>query len=211
MALSPCAYSFPTIKSSTMKLMPSLVCIIAATTFAACNSGTNNASENKTEAPTTTATAAPPAGADVKTSTPVNGIVDGYLHLKNALTKDDGKKAAAAGTEILTAMGKVDSTTMNAAQKKAYADVADDVKENAEHISQNAGKIAHQREHFQMLSKDMEDLVKAFGGGQKLYKDFCPMAFDGKGASWLSEMKDIKNPYFGDEMLECGEVKEELK
>ncbi len=193
-----------------MKLMLS-ACIIAATTLAACNSGTsNNATANKTEASTTTTTAAPPAEAPAA-SMPIKGIVDGYLHLKNALTKDNGKDAAAAGNEILSAMGKVDSAAMSTAQKKAYADVADDVKENAEHINQNAGKIAHQREHFQMLSKDVEDLVKAFGGGQKLYKDFCPMADNGKGASWLSEMKDIKNPYFGDEMLECGEVKEELK
>lgn len=194
-----------------MKRILSLACIIAATTFVACNTGTNNAPENKAEAPATTTTAAPPASADIKAATPIKGIVDGYLLVKNALAKDNGTDAATAGTEIIAAISKVDTTAMNAAQKTAYNNVADDLNENAEHISENAGKIAHQRAHFQMLSKDVEDLVKTFGAGRKLYKDFCPMADDGKGAAWLSEMEDIKNPYFGDEMLSCGEVKETLK
>jgi hypothetical protein len=34
------------------------------------------------------------------------------------------------------------------------------------------------------------------------------MAFDDKGAYWLSEMKEIRNPYFGDRMLKCGETRE---
>ena len=95
---------------------------------------------------------------------------------------------------------------------KSYMDLADDLKEHAEHIGANAGKIAHQREHFVMLSKDVADLIKTFGnGGQTLYKDFCPMANNGKGAIWISELKEIKNPYQGSKMLTCGSVKETLK
>jgi Cu(I)/Ag(I) efflux system membrane fusion protein len=37
------------------------------------------------------------------------------------------------------------------------------------------------------------------------------MAFDNKGAYWLSETKEIRNPYFGDKMMTCGEVKKEFK
>ena len=33
------------------------------------------------------------------------------------------------------------------------------------------------------------------------------MALEDQGAYWLSEFKEIKNPYFGDAMLKCGEVK----
>ena len=46
-----------------------------------------------------------------------------------------------------------------------------------------------------------------FGSKQKLYQDFCPMANDGKGAIWISEVKEIKNPYYGAEMLSCGSLK----
>lgn len=39
----------------------------------------------------------------------------------------------------------------------------------------------------------------------------CPMYNDNKGALWLSESKDIKNLYYGNKMVECGEVKEVIK
>ena len=57
----------------------------------------------------------------------------------------------------------------------------------------------------------MYDMVKAFGGGQLLYQDFCPMYNNQKGAAWLSETKEIKNPYLGKKMPTCGSVKEEIK
>lgn len=44
-----------------------------------------------------------------------------------------------------------------------------------------------------------------------LYVQYCPMFEGDKGGSWLSISKDIKNPYFGDMMLSCGEVKKEIK
>ncbi|MEO6330041.1 MAG: DUF3347 domain-containing protein [Ginsengibacter sp.] len=139
-------------------------------------------------------------------------IIANYLQLKNALTKDNGKDAAAAGNAIVAILSKIDKTSLSADQQKVYADLQDDIKENAEHIGENANKIDHQREHFEMLSKDMADLVKTFGnGGQTLYKDFCPMANDGKGAIWISETKDIKNPYLGKKMPTCGSVKETIQ
>ena len=128
------------------------------------------------------------------------------------MANDNGKDAAAAGNTIVATLAKVDMKSIAQQQMKSYMDVADDLKENAEHIGANAGKIEHQREHFVMLSKDMADLVKTFGnGGQTLYKDFCPMANDGKGAIWMSEVKEIKNPYQGSKMLTCGSVKETIK
>jgi hypothetical protein len=55
-------------------------------------------------------------------------------------------------------------------------------------------------------------LVKKSGvSNGELYVEYCPMAFDDKGASWLSSSKEIRNPYFGDKMLTCGEVKETIK
>ena len=62
-----------------------------------------------------------------------------------------------------------------------------------------------------MLSKDMYDMVKTFGAGQTLYQDFCPKYNDNKGATWLSETKEIKNPYMGKKQPTCGTMKEEIK
>ncbi|MCP4450592.1 MAG: DUF3347 domain-containing protein, partial [Planctomycetes bacterium] len=43
------------------------------------------------------------------------------------------------------------------------------------------------------------------------YQFHCPMAFDNQGASWLQNVNDIKNPYFGDMMLKCGELTDVIK
>jgi Cu(I)/Ag(I) efflux system membrane fusion protein len=44
-----------------------------------------------------------------------------------------------------------------------------------------------------------------------IYVQHCPMADNNKGADWLSKEKEIKNPYFGNSMLTCGEVTKEFK
>ncbi len=140
----------------------------------------------------------------------IGEIVTNYLKLKNALIKDDGKEAANAGNAIVAAFAKLDMKSLSKEQMKTYMDVAEDAKEHAEHIGANAAKIDHQREHFALLSKDVADLIKTFGSSQKLYQDFCPMYDDGKGAIWISEFKEIKNPYFGNKMIGCGSVKKEF-
>lgn len=142
-----------------------------------------------------------------QTSFSIKEIVNNYLTLKNALTKDDTNGAADAGKVLYATFNKVNSNSIETKLKATYLDIAHDAEESAEHIGDNAGKLDHQREHFVMLSKDMNDLIKTFGAGQKLYQDFCPMADDGKGAIWISE---IKNPYLGSKMPKCGTIKKEL-
>ncbi len=197
---------------------------IAATTLAACNNANNNTTDTKQadakndtamashQQTTTDTVASQTTSATNTTAFPAKEIIAGYLQLKNALAKDNGKDAAIAGNSIVATLAKVDMKSLSKDQMKSYMDIADDLKENAEHIGANAGKIEHQREHFVMLSKDVTDLIKAFGnGGQTLYKDFCPMANNGKGATWISEVKEIKNPYLGSKMPDCGTVKETIK
>lgn len=184
--------------------------------FTACSNSSNNTSltdkkDNASSPEQTTAQEATQTNPQNGKGTPVKEIIHQYLQLKNALAADNGKDAATAGNAMMDAIGKVDKVAFTADQKKVYDDVADDAKEMAEHIGENADKIAHQREHFDMLSTDMYDLVKTFGADQPLYKDFCPMYNNKKGAIWLSETRDIKNPYMGSKMSTCGQVKEELK
>lgn len=191
-----------------------LIAIIAAS----CNNGSNNTPDKNTNMDSinqvNNASAKEP-GSSTNTDTNVAGsmqeMVSQYLQMKNALANDNGKDAATAGNAFVESMGKMDKTNLAPDKKKIWNDLSDDAKEMAEHIGKNAGDIAHQREHFDMLSKDMLDMVKAFGTKQTLYNDYCPMYNNKKGASWLSETKEIKNPYLGKEMPTCGEVKEEIK
>lgn len=137
-------------------------------------------------------------------------IVKDYLALKNALVADNDKAAASAGKQLFSTLKNVDMKSIPANKHKQYMEIAENAKENAEHIGDNAGKIDHQREHLASLSKDVSDLIALFGTTQKLYQDYCPMYNDGKGAVWISEAKAIKNPYYGSQMLTCGSVKKEL-
>ncbi|OJV51822.1 MAG: hypothetical protein BGO31_08505 [Bacteroidetes bacterium 43-16] len=138
-----------------------------------------------------------------------DAVIKDYLALKNALTADDDKAAADAGKQLFSTLNAVDIKAIPGDKLKDYTEIADNAKENAEHIGANAGKIDHQREHLASLSKDMADLIELMGTTQKLYQNHCPMFNDGKGAVWISETKEIKNPYYGSKMTTCGSVQKE--
>ena len=160
-------------------------------------------SENKTNESNSHESMMPMANAAISTEE----IVKSYLNLKNKLVKDDTNGAADNGNELFVIFDKFDTNSLDPNQKKEFLDIADDAKEHAEHIGSNGGNIEHQREHFAMLSKDVTDLIKVFGTKQKLYQDYCPMYDQGKSGYWISETKEIKNPYYGSKMLTCGSVK----
>ena len=148
---------------------------------------------------------------DAKAAASIKEIVDHYLRIKNALATDNGSEAASAAKAMEEAIHKLDKSLLTAEQKKVYDEIEEDLKEHAEHIGKNGDTIGHQREHFSMMSEDVYDLVKAFGGGRELYHDHCPMYNENKGAMWLSEIKKVKNPYYGAQMLSCGTVEEVIK
>lgn len=126
----------------------------------------------------------------------VTEILSSYIELKNNLVKSDGaaskKSAEALKKELLEVEGCSEAATF--AGNIAATD-----------------KIDEQRKAFLTLSKDVITLAKGIKTGKPSFVAFCPMTNGGKGGYWLSEVKEIKNPYYGDAMLECGEVKEELK
>ena len=207
-----------------MKRILIILTTISTVVFTACNDNNKSSNEEDTskmnadtskmvKADTVPTAEVSPSfnNVDPKVSTSLKTVVDHYLHIKNALVDNSGSEAASGGKAMAEAISKIDRSLFTAEQKKNYDGIEDDLKEHAEHIGENAGNIKHQREHFAMMSEDMYDLVKAFGGGQALYHDHCPMANDNKGAMWLSETKEIKNPYFGGKMNECVTVPEVIR
>ena len=148
---------------------------------------------------------------DAKAAASIKEIVSHYLHIKNALTNDNGSEAASGAKAMVAAISKLDKSLLTAEQKKLYDGIEEELKKHAEHIGKNGDKIEQQRSHFSMLSEVVYDLAKAFGAGQPLYHDHCPMYNENKGAMWLSEMKEVKNPYYGSKMITCGTVEEVIK
>jgi Cu(I)/Ag(I) efflux system membrane fusion protein len=68
--------------------------------------------------------------------------------------------------------------------------------------------VEEQRKQFDFFSQALIKTIKVFGiPDDTLYVQHCPMAFDNKGADWISKEEAIQNPYFGDKMMRCGVVK----
>ena len=135
-------------------------------------------------------------------------IIDNYLKVKNALVADNQEEAAKAGGLLVTDLEGFDKTSYSSKEQEKLTDIIEDAKEHAEHISESP--MEHQREHFDILSKDLIDMIAITGTDKKLYQDFCPMYNNKKGAQWLSSTEEIKNPYFGSKMMDCGEVQKQI-
>jgi len=125
-----------------------------------------------------------------KSTAKVN-LVENYLALKDALVATDGAKAQKAANDFL----EVNNNDALTADLKAIAGSTD---------------VATQRIAFEGLSANMYSIVKAGGSETVLYKQYCPMAFNNKGAYWLAAEEQVNNPYFGDRMLHCGSVQETI-
>lgn len=138
-------------------------------------------------------------------------LVQNYLAIKNALINGNAATAANSSLKMNETMKKLDQSLLTADQEKMYNEIEVGLKEQAVQIGNNGSNIDLQREHFSLISKNVYDLVKAFGAGTTLYHDHCPMYNDNKGAIWLSETKNIRNPYYGDKMMTCGSVEEIFK
>jgi len=141
-------------------------------------------------------------------------VIDGYLDLKDGLVNDSVKAAASSAGSTLEALSRVDMSRLEAdTHHMAWMQAANPLKAELEQI-QATTDIENQRAAFSTLSNQLLDVVKALGvdlgEGRELYLEFCPMANDAKGAFWLSGEGKIENPYLGQEMLTCGEVKETL-
>lgn len=73
------------------------------------------------------------------------------------------------------------------------------------------GDVEKQRVLFSKFTAKTEPLFTDLLTEGKLYKQFCPMAFEGQGGYWISDREEIRNPYFGDKMLTCGKVVEVIQ
>lgn len=137
----------------------------------------------------------------------LSAVLNSYYKVKNELVAGNSSTAAVAAAEFKTAVATVDHSILTAADLKTFKLVKQNLEADAANIS-TLKDLNKQREVFSALSNNMIVLVKAVKLSEKeVYVDYCPM----KKASWLSGEKAIRNPYYGNQMLTCGSVKETIK
>ncbi|MCA0933912.1 efflux RND transporter periplasmic adaptor subunit [Lutimonas saemankumensis] len=138
-------------------------------------------------------------------------VFNEYIHLKDALVKEDSKSTSASASTLLNNLSEVDMKLLS--DNKAHnhwMSIEGDIKSSATPISMSSN-IKEQREHFKLLSSHLINAVQLFGINEKIYVEFCPMADNNNGAYWLSKEEKVINPYFGEAMLTCGEVKQVIE
>ncbi|WP_377528283.1 efflux RND transporter periplasmic adaptor subunit, partial [Pontibacter rugosus] len=140
----------------------------------------------------------------------LNDVVDAYLALKEALVEADEKETAKYSTALLAALHKVNDKLLKGDTKDFWEEKKSFLFQHAK-LCKEADTIEGKRENFIFLSQPLIKIVEAFGARQQLYVDFCPMAKGGEGAYWLSETKEIRNPFMAANMRTCGEVKDVIK
>ncbi len=135
---------------------------------------------------------------DTPTSEPVvqeTSAIEAYMVLKDALVQTDATSAKEAANTLGSALSseEMEATLIEAAN-----------------VIANSDDVEIQRASFKTVTDGLIASLKANGSEDGVFVQYCPMAFNDTGASWLSLSEEIRNPYFGDMMLKCGKVEEKL-
>lgn len=138
----------------------------------------------------------------------ITAVADAYFQVKNGLVKDKLDESQKALAAIDQSLSKVNMGLVKDQAHDKWMEMLKGMKDARAKMA-SAKDIEEVRKHFSMLSFHILEMTETFGINKEVvYKDYCPMAFGDQGAYWLSEQKDITNPYFGASMLACGEVKQ---
>ncbi len=189
-----------------------LICFAIGST--ACNNPTTLVKVNTDSLKAAAKAARVPASNMSKEGTVLMmSVVEKYYGLKNALvaTKADSAKRTAVNLLAMTGILKhyLESDTAFGKGLMPYVDTI--INEANQIPAIEDEHCEKQRIHFEHISSAIYGMAKKSGlKNAGIYHEFCPMAFHDKGAFWLSDDNEIRNPYFGSKMLECGEVTDSL-
>lgn len=153
---------------------------------------------------------------DYSESTPIefkqqlSKVSAAYLLLKDAFVSTDKERASNAASQIVEALSSVNMAFVKGDAHLFWMEQQSAILGHSENISE-LDDVEEQRKQFDFLSQALIKSIKVFGiPDDSIYVEHCPMAFDNKGADWLSKETEIRNPYFGDKMLTCGLVKDTI-
>lgn len=127
-------------------------------------------------------------------------LVEPYLKIQVSLADDELSGARKGAESFLSMLDDGKPSESLAALRGPAQSLAD------------SEDIAGAREAFLELSNGFIEVIKAKGAADDLtlYVAHCPMAFGNKGADWLQSETTVANPYYGDRMLRCGMIREEI-
>ena len=188
-------------------------CLLA---FTACNNagnGNNNGTADTTKAQSKAAREPVRSKLNNEGTQALMSVLTKYYALKNACVATKAPVIDSAAMQLVIAADSLQAflqkDTANFTALKLYMDTI--ISQSKKITTIKDENCEKQRLAFGTLSSAIYGLLKnADIKNAGIYHQYCPMAFNDKGAFWLSDESEIKNPYFGKKMLECGEVTDSL-
>lgn len=140
-------------------------------------------------------------------------LIATYFEMQTALANDNFEGAKESVEHTVDALESVDAgvlkdslqTQWPATDSVALRAALDDLAKSSD--------IQSFRAAFKRLSDALVVTLRTYGppDGAVAFVMHCPMAFDMAGADWLQATSDeVRNPYFGAEMLNCGELESRI-
>jgi Cu(I)/Ag(I) efflux system membrane fusion protein len=135
-------------------------------------------------------------------------VLNEYIALKDAFVKEESNNIISQSEKIGAILSKVDIKLLENKEAQVFWMSLEKQLRVAVSSILKTTAIKEQRNHFKQVSAYLIEAVQLFGINEKVFVAFCPMADSNKGAYWLSKEEKVINPYFGNAMLTCGEIKQ---
>jgi Cu(I)/Ag(I) efflux system membrane fusion protein len=141
----------------------------------------------------------------------LQALFKSYEKISSALIASDPTMVPAAVSSMRKVLDAIDGSLLSVEMKLHWVEMRSMLRKSLDAL-RGTRDIKKQRAYYSGISNTLYDALKHYGiDSGTIYRQYCPMAFDNKGAFWLSSTKEIRNPFFGEKMLKCGSTKEELK
>jgi Cu(I)/Ag(I) efflux system membrane fusion protein len=141
----------------------------------------------------------------------LNEVLNEYIALKDAFVKEESSNIISQSEKIGGLLSKVDMKFLENKEAQTFWMSLEKQLRVAVSSILKTTVIKEQRNHFKQVSASLIEALQVFGVNEKVFITFCPMADSDKGAYWLSKDEKVINPYFGNAMLTCGEVKQVIE
>ena len=154
-------------------------------------------------------------GKEVKTETDpafkiqLTTVYENYINMKNAFVATDAQKVSQEAQKVESAIQSVNMELLKGEPHIEWMNQLKTLNGKIKVIA-SSSDIEAQRQAFSKFNEAFYKSLETFGlKNETAYYQFCPMY--NNGAYWISETQEIRNPYYGDKMLDCGETKDTIK
>jgi hypothetical protein len=192
-----------------MRFLKIAFAILLSAFIISCNNQPSTSAEEK-KPEVAPVKAAPSTSLNERGTNNLLSLLSSYYELKDALIATDAQKADIGASHVLTA-----AETM----KHELGDTHPPIRTALDTLMQQSEEIVNVKDEtcekkraiFEQISDNIFNIARQSGLKHgSVYRQFCPMAFNDKGAYWISNEEEIRNPYLPKTMLHCGEVQDSL-